>query len=57
MGDTPKKPKANKQKKQTGAFQGQAISQADSRQNKSGVAMPNAENVQRNKNWVDQNEK
>ncbi len=54
MGDKPKKKKAAKQ---TGAFENQAISQADNRQNKTDVAMPNADNVTRNKNWVDQNQK
>lgn len=33
----------------------QPISQPDSRQEKTGVALPNDENVIRNKNWVDEN--
>jgi len=55
MGDKNQKKKAKAKK--TGAFETQAISQADSRQNKTGMAMPNGDNTGRNKNWVDQNQK
>lgn len=49
--------KKKKKTEQTGTFATQPISQADARQPGSEVAMPNAENVTRNKNWVDQNKK
>jgi len=52
MGDKPKK-----KKKQTGAFETQPISQADARAHQTNVAIPNEQNVKRNKDWVDQNQK
>lgn len=41
----------------TGRFITQAISQPDRRQKKTGVAMPDDENVSRARNWVDENHK
>ncbi len=35
----------------------QPISQADSRQQKTGVAMPNDANVESNREWVEENKK
>lgn len=34
----------------------QAISQPDKRQPKTGIAMPDEDNVERARNWVDENE-
>ena len=39
------------------AYHYNAINQPDERQEKTNVAMPNDENVERAKNWVDFNEK
>lgn len=44
-------------RKITGRFITQAISQPDERQEKTGVAMPSDENVSRARNWVDENHK
>lgn len=41
----------------TGLFVTQPISQADSRQAKTNVALPDDENVTSNKEWVDENKK
>ena len=50
--------KSKKQKADTdGGFAAQAISKADTRQQKTGMAQPNDENVQKAKNWVDSNKK
>lgn len=35
----------------------QPISQADARQQKTGVALPNEENVERNREWIEENQK
>ena len=35
----------------------QPISQADARQKKTDVALPNEENVERNREWIEENEK
>ncbi|MEG1550682.1 MAG: DUF3787 domain-containing protein [Oscillospiraceae bacterium] len=39
------------------AYITQPISQADSRQPDTDVAIPNVQNVKRNKKWVEENEK
>ncbi|MEG0546233.1 MAG: DUF3787 domain-containing protein [Oscillospiraceae bacterium] len=39
------------------AYITQPISQADSRQADTNVAIPNVQNVKRNKKWVEENEK
>lgn len=39
------------------AYQTQAISQADHHQSKTNIAIPNDENVERAKDWVDENKK
>jgi len=53
--------KQKKQARQTPlhirAFATQPISQPDHRQERTGVALPEDENVQRNKDWVERNEK
>ena len=51
--------KTNKRNKRiiTGAFETQAISQPDSRQKGTNVAIPNDENVEYNKKFVDENKK
>ena len=41
----------------TGAYQTQAISQPDSREKGTNVAIPNDENVEYNKKFVDENKK
>ncbi len=42
-------------KRTNDAYATQAISQPDRRQPKTGVAMPDDENVERARNWVDEN--
>ena len=50
--------KSKKQKSDNqGGFASQAISKADTRQQKTGVAQPSDENVQKAKNWVAANKK
>ncbi|GEM_PF-3254163 len=44
-------------KKKLNQFITQPISQPDGRQEKTGVAMPDDANVDRNKGWVDENGK
>ena len=43
--------------KSLGTFITQPISQPDSRQKNTNVAMPNDENVELNRDWVDENKK
>ena len=47
----------DKNQKELKAFETQAISQADKVQKKSGVALPSDENVERARNWVNENKK
>lgn len=53
------KKKLSKQENQQTAktFETQAISQADSRESKSSVALPSDENVEYARNWVNYNKK
>lgn len=58
MQKTPDKKKFDKQPDRiTGRYITQAISQPDRRQKKTGVALPDDENVSRARNWVDENHK
>lgn len=52
-----KEKKAKISRKLPGAFQTQAISQADHRQPKTDMAMPNDENVTEAHEWVNENQK
>ena len=50
-------PKKKKDLTGTKAYITQAISQPDRREAKSGIALPDDENVERNKRFVDENKK
>jgi len=52
-----KKIRNSKDGNMTGVYITQPISQPDSRQEKTNVAMPNDDNVSYNKDWVDENGK
>ena len=51
------KQKEKRTKQTLKAYQTQAISQADHHQSKTNIAIPNDENVERAKDWVDENKK
>lgn len=52
-----KKKTSDKRYKMVGAYITQPISQADSRQPETDVALPNDENVARNRKWIEENQK
>ena len=52
-----KKSKSKRDLTFTKAYMTQAISQPDRREAKSGIALPDNENVKRNKDFVDENKK